>query len=219
LKGIRSRYAACVRAPYAPQAARAHRRARAAKKDARRGKKGEVELSLTTTSTGQAERSTDSQERYAQHFSQGRVPTMLRRVKRWLLAMLTLPHTQTSPTRSLQRFCRECGTGLRVAPVPPKTALLTRPALRGLGELSGRRASPPAPPSGRVRRPAARRTKGWTKKGEAGKLGAQAINCSSADHEVSKTLRLDSIYRLCRNVQTFQGDPPIPGQLPSPARR
>jgi hypothetical protein len=50
---------------------------------------------------------------------------MLGRVKRWLLAMLARKG------------------GLRVAPVPPRknAALLTRPALRGVLNLSGRRAS------------------------------------------------------------------------------
>src|SRR6202453_2976731 len=72
---------------------------------------------------------------------------MLGRVKRWLLAMLTLPRTQCSPSGSSQAFCRECGTGLRVAPVPPRrAALLTRPALRGVLEVSGRRASRKPPP-------------------------------------------------------------------------
>ena len=77
---------------------------------------------------------------------------MLGRLKRWLLAMLALPHTQYSLCGQFQSFCRECGTGLRVAPVPPRrAALLTRPALRGVLEVSGRRASRKSPPFGRVR--------------------------------------------------------------------
>jgi hypothetical protein len=52
---------------------------------------------------------------------------MLGRVKRWLLAMLENPKPDF----------------LRVAPVPPRksAALLTRPPLRGVLKLSGRRAS------------------------------------------------------------------------------
>jgi hypothetical protein len=55
---------------------------------------------------------------------------MLRRIKRWLLAMLA-------------RKGR-----LRVAPVLPRksAALLTRPPLRGVLNLSGRRASRQSPP-------------------------------------------------------------------------
>ena len=103
---------------------RRKRRGRTAAQARRRGlakKKGAASNGLSPELTQGLKEQKDNEERLRRSsFAKKHSATMLGRLKRWLLAMLTLPRTQSSPTGKFQSFRRECGTGLRAAPVPPQ---------------------------------------------------------------------------------------------------
>src|SRR5271169_6347031 len=84
-------------------------------------------------SRARASASKDNQERFAHHFCEGRVPRCSDTSKGGSSPCSPCPALKAAGQDRHRVFRRECGTGLRVAPVPPRrAALLTRPPCRGL---------------------------------------------------------------------------------------